>query len=440
LKADRGVTHKAAIEANRLSARHALGAIRRRELSSVELAQACFARIAYREGAVGAWCHVDRDDVIRQARAADEMLRLDTVLGPLHGLPVGIKDVFDTAGMPSEYGSPSLRGRRPERDADAVARLRAAGAIIMGKTVTSEFGMYAATSCRNPHDRERSAGVSSAGSAAAVADFMVPIALGTQHTASTLLPASFCGAFGFKPSFGFTDMRGSNILVPRLANVGFLARSVDDLALFSAVFSPELETPVPHPPRRLGLVRGRAWPQACDAADALESLCRRLPVGIEEIALPAEFDSAERITLGLLAAHMADRFGGMSAEVQRGYNSALRDLIAVGGKLGAAEYIALDRRADELSAAADGLFANVDALITLSAPGEATPASEPGSGALCMPWSLAGLPTISLPLLQGASGLPIGVQLIGRRGRDADLLSIAGGMSDAVLAKASQST
>ena len=430
------MTNIATVEANRLSARQALGAIRRGALNSVDLVQACLARIAEREGAIGAWCHLDREAALRQAREADERQRSGAPLGPLHGLPIGIKDVLDTADMPCEYGSPSLRGRRPQCDADAVARLRAAGAIIIGKTVTSEFGMYAATSCRNPHDGERSAGVSSAGSAAAVADNMVPLALGTQHTASTLLPASFCGAFGFKPSFGFTSMRGSNILVPRLANVGFLARSVEDLVLFAAAFSPELEMTAPHPPQRLGFVRGPAWPYVTpDAAAALETLCRQLPVAIEEVALPAEFDSAERITLGLLAAHMTDRFGGMPAETQRGYNNALRDLIAVGHEMDAATYISFDRSANELAVVADGLFGHVDALITLSAPGEATSASEPGSGAFCMPWSLAGLPAVSLPLLRGSSGLPIGVQFVGRRGGDAGLLSIAAWLTDAVVAK-----
>jgi len=431
------VTTTAAIEANRLPAHLALGAIRRGELSSVDLVETCLARIAERERAVGAWCHLDREAAIRQARAADERQRSGAQLGPLHGLPIGIKDVFDTADMPSEYGSPSLSGRRPQHDADAVARLRATGAVIMGKTVTSEFGMYAATSCRNPHDSERSAGVSSAGSAAAVADFMVPLALGTQHTASTLLPASFCGAFGFKPSFGFTSMRGSNILVPRLANVGFLARSVADLALFASAFSAELDISAPHPPRRLGLVRGPAWPQVTgDAAAALEALCRRLPIAVEEIVLPAEFDAAERTTLGLLAAHMAYRFGRTSAETIRGYNAALGDLIAVGHEMDAAKYIAFDSAADELAAAADGLFAHADALITLSALGEAPPASQPGSGALCMPWSLAGLPAMSLPLSRGARGLPIGIQLIGRRGDDAKLLSVAAWITDAAIAKA----
>lgn len=428
------VTAAGIVEANRLPARQALGAIRRGELRSIELVEACLSRIASRLSAVGAWCWLDRDAVIRQAREADLRQRSGAPLGPLHGLPVGIKDVFDTADAPSEYGSPSLAGRRPDRDADAVARLRDAGAVIMGKTVASEFGMYAATSCRNPRDGRRSAGVSSAGSAAAVADFMVPLALGTQHTASTLLPASFCGAFGFKPSFDFTSMRGSNILAPRLANVGFLARSVDDLALFAAVFSRDLEIAAPLLPQRLGLVHGGASVKiAPDAAAALEALCRRLPVAVQEVRLPAEFESAERITLGLLAAHVAHRFGAVAEAVQQGYNAPLRELIAAGLSMDAAERLALDRAANELAALADELVAGYDALITLAAPGEAPLAPEPGSGALCMPWSLAGLPTISLPLLKGALGLPIGVQLIGRRGGDAALLACASWLTDAAM-------
>ena len=427
-------------EANRLSAAHAAQAIRGRRLSSLALVEACLARIAVREPSVGAWSHLDRDGALRQAREADARQRAGAALGPLHGLPVGVKDVFDTADMPSEYGSGSLRGRRPERDADAVAALRAAGAIVIGKTVTSEFGMYAPTSCRNPHDPARSAGVSSAGSAAAVADAMVPLALGTQHTASTLLPASFCGAFGFKPSPGFTSMSGSNILVPRLANIGFLARSVDDLVLFASVFCAGLEPPlVPRRPKRLGLVRGPARPGvAADAWEALARLIRRIAAPVEALALPSPFARAEEITHGLLAAHLADRFGAMPAAVRAGYCAPLRDLIAAGARLSAADRLAFDRVADDVAAAADALFASCDALITLSALGEATDASEPGSGAMCMPWSLAGLPAVSLPLLRGASGLPIGVQLIGPRGADARLLPIAAWLSRVVLENISE--
>lgn len=420
------------IDANRLSAQSAARAIRDGRLRASELAEACLARIALRESAVSAWSYLDRESVVLQARQADERQRSGAWLGPLHGLPIGIKDVFDTADMPSEYGSASLRGRRPDQDADAVAALRAAGAIIMGKTVTSEFGMYAPTACRNPHDCAHSAGVSSAGSAAAVADHMIPLGLGTQHTASTLLPASFCGVFGFKPTAGFTSMRGSNVLVPRLANIGLLARSVDDLALFASVLAGAIELPLRRsPPQRVRWVRGPAWRRVpTDARVNFGAFLRTLPFPIEELELPPEFDSAEEVTHSLLAVHMARRFGTMSGAIQDGYCAPLRDLIAAGRKLDPSGTALLDNAADRLATAADGLFASCDALVTLSAFGEAPLAPEPGSGAMCMPWSLAGLPTISLPLLRGSHDLPIGIQIIGRRGHDARLLSTAAWLVD----------
>jgi Asp-tRNA(Asn)/Glu-tRNA(Gln) amidotransferase A subunit family amidase len=415
-------------EPNHLPAQLALRAIRAGQLSSVDLVEACLARIAARERAIGAWCFLDRDDALEQARQADQRQRSGAALGALHGVPIGIKDVFDTRDMPSEYGSASLAGRRPALDADAVALLRNAGAIVLGKTKTTEFGMYADTSCCNPHDLDRSPGVSSAGSAAAVADHMVPLALGTQHTASTLLPASFCGVCGFKPSFAFTSMGGSNVLVPRLANIGLLARNVDDLALFASVFAPQFNLPVPvQPPRRLAWVRGPAWTQvSADARSALGGLLRNLPMPVDLLELPGEFDRAFEVAHGLLSAHLAHRFGKLPRSIQDRYCAPLRDAIAAGSSLDAAAYIGLCAEADRVVAAADDLFASCDAFITLAALGQATLRSAgPGSGAMTIPWSLAGLPTVSLPLLTGENGLPIGVQLVGPRGHDAGLLSIA---------------
>lgn len=413
---------------NSLPAHVAVAGIKCGRLSSFDLTRSCLDRIEARDASVGAWCHLDRDDALAQARLADERRRAGADLGPLHGLPVGIKDVFDTCDMPSEYGSPSLKGRRPATDADAVGLLRAAGAVIIGKTVTSEFGMYALPSCRNPHDAGRSPGVSSAGSAAAVADEMVPLALGTQHTASTLLPASFCGVFGFKPSFGFTSMHGSNILVPRLANIGFLARDLDDIALFASAFAQGYGAPVQRlRPQRLGFVRGPGWNRvSADAGAGLDALLRNLPVAVDELVLPAEFDRAIAVTHGLLSAHLAYRFGRMPERTQESYCAPLRAAIAAGFALDAASYLDLDAEADRLTRTACDLFASCDALITLSAHGEATLISDgPGSGELTIPWSLAGLPTLSLPLLKGDHSLPIGVQLVGPPGEDIKLLRTA---------------
>ena len=414
---------------NRMSAVALAAELRQGRLSALDLMNACLGRIASREPEVNAWAFLDVKRARELARLADHQRALGLPLGPLHGLPVGVKDVFDTSDMPSEYGSETLRGRRPTTDAAAVTALRRAGAIIVGKTNTSEFGMYHPSPTRNPLDLSRSPGVSSAGSAAAVVDHMVPLALGTQHTASTTLPASFCGAFAFKPSLGFTSMEGSNVLVPRMAQLGFLARSVADLRLFAAAFDPDLADIVAaiRAPR-LGLVKGPAWTMIDDAARAaFDALLAALQTAIVPVELPAEFDSAVDVTFGLLNAHLAHRFGSAPEETMRRYCRPLQQGIAAGRGIDAAGYLALEAQADRLVERAARLLVEHEALITLSAPGEATRLEHgPGSGVMSMPWSLCGLPTVSLPLLHGGRGLPIGVQLIGRHGGDGELLRIAG--------------
>jgi Asp-tRNA(Asn)/Glu-tRNA(Gln) amidotransferase A subunit family amidase len=418
-----------------LSACDAAIAIRKRQLSASSLLEACLERIAARDPDIQAWSYLDPEAARKQARLADRRQAENAPLGVLHGLPIGVKDVFDTSDMPAEYGSSLFRGRQPETDAAAVSVLRQAGAIIIGKTTTSEFGMYHPSRTRNPRDLEHSPGVSSAGSAAAVVDRMVPLALGTQHTASTVLPASFCGAYAFKPSVGFTSMEGSNILVPRLAQIGFLARSVDDLSLFAGAFDPALAGALDHPrrPPRLALVRGPGWDSVKpDAGLALHALLSALPVAVEEIALPRDFDQAVNVTLGLLNAHLALKFGHLPAESFANLCLPLREAVSSGRALSAPRYLELSAMADCLAATASALFEQCDALVTLSAPGEATRLDEgPGSGFLAMPWSLCGLPTVSLPLLRGSRGLPIGIQLIGPRGRDRELLQTASWLVEA---------
>ncbi|WP_455153285.1 amidase [Bradyrhizobium cenepequi] len=419
---------------NHLSASMLADRLKRGEISALDLTNACLDRIAAREPDVSAWAFVDAERAREQAQRADEWRASGQPLGALHGLPIGVKDVFDTADMPSEYGSGTLRGRRPDADADAVAALRRAGAIIVGKTATSEFGMYHPSPTRNPQDLSRSPGVSSAGSAAAVVDHMVPLALGTQHTASTTLPASFCGAFAFKPSLGFTSMAGSNVLVPRMAHLGLLARSIADLCLFAGAFDPALATvqPAASAPR-LGVVKGPSWTLVDDDARlAFERFIQALPAATTAVELAVEFDQALDVTFGLLNAHLAYRFGSAPAETIGRYCAPLRQGIEAGRTISAARYLTLEAQADRLVELASLLFIDHDALVTLSAPGEATRLEAgPGSGVMSMPWSLCGLPTVSLPLLRGREGLPIGVQLIGGRGRDADLLRIAGWLANA---------
>jgi Asp-tRNA(Asn)/Glu-tRNA(Gln) amidotransferase A subunit family amidase len=288
--------------------------------------------------------------------------------------------------------------------------------------------MYHPSATRNPVDLSRTPGVSSSGSAAAVVDHMVPLGLGTQHTASTTLPASFCGAFAFKPSLGFTSMAGSNILVPRLAHLGLLARSVLDLGLFAGAFDPALAEirPAAQTPR-LGFVKGPGWAATDeDAREAIEGLIEALPATIATVDLPVEFDDAPDITMGLLNAHLTYRFGAAPEATIQCYCAPLRAGIEAGRKLSAERYLTLDAQADRLVDLAGRLFEDIDAIITLSALGEAPLLQDgPGAGVMSMPWSLCGLPTVSLPLLNGRHGLPIGVQLIGRRGGDAPLLRVA---------------
>jgi Asp-tRNA(Asn)/Glu-tRNA(Gln) amidotransferase A subunit family amidase len=416
-----------------LSARSMAQALRRQEITSVALIEACLDRIEARENDVKAWSFLDAASALEQARVADARRAAGERLGLLDGIPIGVKDVFDTADMPSEYGSAIYRGRRPDTDAAAVARLRSAGAIIVGKTATSEFGMYHPSPTRNPHDLSRSPGVSSAGSAAAVVDYMVPLALATQHTASTTLPASFCGVVGFKPTRGFADMTGSNILVPRLTNIAFMARSADDAAFFAGAFDLTLAAPVTGShlaPPRIAFVRGPGWPNvARDAAAELEILLSRITGAgalIAEAVLPRDFDGALTVVMGLLDAHLALRFGSLPPEDINQLCQPLREGIRKGQSISAPQYLELDAQADRLTILGASLFAENDLLVTLSTPGEATRLEDgPGSGVMSMPWSLCGLPTISLPLLTGSSGLPIGVQLIASHGSDRYLLEAA---------------
>lgn len=409
-----------------LSARECVAAMSTGRLKSADLLEACLARIALREPDIRAWSHIDIQGARQQAREADLRHASGSPLGVLHGLPIGIKDVFDTAGLPSEYGSSMYKGRIPATDADAVQVLKQQGAVIVGKTTTSEFGMYHPSPTRNPVDLSRSPGVSSSGSAAAVVDNMIPLGLGTQHTASTTLPASFCGAFAFKPSLGFTSMKGSNILVPRLSHLGLLARSVDDLALFAGAYDANLlvlEPQVAAP--RVAVAHGPGWEITSeDARVAFQKMTDSLSVPVPTVDLGSCFSEGPRVIMGLLDAHMGHRFGAMNVDDAAALCGPLRECIERGRAMSAVDYVALNSLADEYESKVNRLFDEHDIVITLSTLGEATRLEEgPGSGVMSMLWSLCGLPTLSLPLIRGANGLPIGIQVIGRRHNDKTVLS-----------------
>src|SRR5208282_4137983 len=251
---------------NNLSASEAARRIARGELSSVALVEACLARVAKRERTVGAWQHLDADAARRTARMRDA----ESPRGALHGVPVGIKDIFDTADMPTTYGSDIYRQNRPSADAAAVETLRAAGAIVLGKTVSTEFAYFTPGKTSNPHNRAHTPGGSSSGSAAAVADHMVPLAIGSQTAGSVIRPAAFCGVVGFKPSHGAIDIAGVKPFSPSLDTVGTFARTLEDTELLRRVLSgedPGIPDLVSERPKRIGLCRSAYWDKA-EAATA----------------------------------------------------------------------------------------------------------------------------------------------------------------------------
>ena len=426
------------IDPTTLTATAAAAAIARGDFSAEDYVGACLERIAATDSQVGAFAHLDDAYALEQARALDRHRMSGRNLGPLHGIPVAIKDLIDTADYPTEYGSPVVAGRRPNRDAAVVARLREAGAVIIGKTVTTEFAYYHPGKTRNPHDLTRTPGGSSSGSAAAVAAGMVPLAIGSQTNGSVIRPATFCGVFGLKPTHGLVSRAGVLPLSRTLDHLGGFSRSLDDLALLmdaiagydaddpdsrryaAPAFRRTLAEPPPVEPS-FTLMRTPMWERADpEARAALEELARE--VGAREIELTDDVVAAWDAQRAIMAADMAFNLGHF---VDRGgdISQQFRDLVAEGRAVSAAQYLAAIRDRERYVASLSEIFEQYsDAIMTLPAKGVAPDASTTGDPLFCTFWTLTGLPAISLPLLQGDTGLPIGVQLIGAADRDERLL------------------
>ncbi len=317
-----------------LTATQAVADIARGAMSAEEYTSACLDRIEAVEGDVQAFVQLDPEHALAQARALDAHKASGGRIGPLHGIPVGIKDIFDTADFPTECGSPILAGRRPETDAAVVARLREAGAVIIGKTVTTEFAYFHPGKTRNPRDMNRTPGGSSSGSAAAVAAGMVPLAIGSQTNGSMIRPAAFCGVFGVKPSHGLISRAGALTLSRTLDHVGAFARSIEDLALIldcvvgqdpadpdtrpyaAPAFRAGAAEPPPLPPS-FALVRTPMWDKAdADARNALEDLAREL--NAREVDLPDDFRAAWPAQRAIMAAEMAHNLGAAGRPRRRG--------------------------------------------------------------------------------------------------------------------------
>jgi len=418
--------------------------IARGEFSAIELCESYLMRIAAREPEIGAFAFLDEAQVRAAAKAADDYRGTGRSLGALHGLPIGIKDIIDTAAMPTENGTVIDAGRRPRKDAEVVRRLRQAGAIIMGKTVTTELAFFAPGKTRNPHHPAHTPGGSSSGSAAAVAAGFLPLAIGSQTFGSVIRPASFCGVVGFKPSFGLISRAGVLPLAAPLDTVGVFARTVADAALLADALAghdpADPDTRLTPPPRMLDVtlteppvtpdlafVKTPMWDEAEPAThEGFAELAATLGTHCTEVALPDVFQEWAGAQRTLMRAGMARNLEPYYRMGKDRLSPVLRGLLEEGKQIAAVDYLAaLDWRA-ALSHGLDQLFDRYDAIVTPAAPGEAPAGLDStGNPAFNGLWTLCGVPAVSLPMLQGPKGLPVGVQLVGRQGEDARLLRTA---------------
>ena len=416
-------------ELSALGVREAAAAIRAGALSPVELVDACLARIRALDGGLKAWAHVDERGARATAREREAEAREGRLRGPLHGVPVGVKDIFDVAGLPTTGGARPFAHTRPSVDATAVTRLRAAGAIVLGKTVTTEFAYRDPAPTRNPWNPAHTPGGSSAGSAAALGARMAPLALGSQTVGSVLRPAAYCGVVGFKGTHGLVPVAGVIPLAWSLDHVGVLARSVADVALAMSVLSgKDLEPTVVGAPQ-LALapeLLGRASREVAAHVEAVADACARAGASVSKVELPATFRGLHAAGLTVLEAEAAAYHAPSFAKHADDSGSEMRSLIEA--RLGhpAAAYIQANRARLAFREDVMPLLMAHDALLCPTAPAPA-PAGlgSTGDGSLCAPWSNAGVPAISLPSGIAASGLPHAIQLVQAARGSARLLGVA---------------
>jgi len=433
-----------ASQLNWLSATDAARAIREGAISAEQLAEACLARVREADRDVEAWAYLDPEHALTQARARDQDRREGKPVGPLHGVPVGIKDIFDTGDMPTEDGTVLHAGRMPDHDATAVSMLRAAGAVIMGKTVSTEFATYTPGKTRNPRNPAHTPGGSSSGSAAAVAAGMVPLALGSQTNGSVIRPASFCGVYGFKPTHGLIPRGGVLKLSRTLDHVGVFARTLEDVALLAEQLVghdardpdtrlrarvPFVDTVAQEPPLPplLAYVKGPAWERATEETQAaFAELVAALGDRIVEVPMPESARQSLDWHREIMEAEMAANLDRDWEQGRDRISPALRAQLERGRAVKALDYQRARARIPLLNEGFEEIFERCDAIVTPSAPGTA-PAGLQATGdpAFCTLWTLCGMPALSLPLMRGENGLPMGVQLVGRRDNDARLLRTA---------------
>ena len=418
--------------------------IREGAKTSREVVEACLERIAAFEPEIGAWAHLDAEHALGQADRLDEHKSRGLPLGPLHGLPVGIKDIIDTGDFPTENGTALHAGRTPADDATLVARLRQAGAGILGKTVTTELAVYAPGKTRNPHDPSRTPGGSSSGSAAAVASFMVPLAVGTQTNGSVIRPASFCGVFAFKPTIGLISRHNVLKQSRHFDTIGVFGRTLEDLALIAEtlmayddrdpgmrpIARPRLSSVMAEEPPaepRLAFIRTPVWGQAEESTkNAFRELIEHVGERLDIVDLPPLFERAHEDHRKIMEADMALSFAREYSDGKDKLSAVLCEMIERGQAVLATDYNDAVGRIADYNAELDEIFDAYDAILTPSAAGEAPVGLEStGNPAFCTIWSLCGVPALNLPMMQSPNGMPIGVQLLSYRRDDARLFRTA---------------
>ena len=414
---------------NLLTASEAAARLRDGSATSVELVEHCLARISAREGDVHAWAFVDRKIALDQARARDR----EQPRSPLHGVPVGIKDIFDTCDMPTAYGSPIYKDHRPVNDTAVVSLLRLAGAVIMGKCVTTEFASPVPVGARNPHDSTRSPGVSSSGSAAAVADFMVPLAVGSQTGGSTILPAAFCGVVGYKASLTGIDRGGIRHLRPTIDTMGLFARSIEDIALLRAVLvgAEQAKFDLDAHRVRIGVCHTPYWGEAQpETVHALESGARTLAAAgadVMDAELPDVFAGIEdsfRVIVRMEGARAMDwearhHLATMNHWLKRELGASVRP--------DEAQYARAQAHSLACQRALAKLFERCDAIITPSTCGEAVAdLVSVSNSAFNRVWTLMRGPCLTIPAYMGPNGMPVGLQVVGPVGEDGRTIALAG--------------
>jgi Asp-tRNA(Asn)/Glu-tRNA(Gln) amidotransferase A subunit family amidase len=421
-----------------ISAREAARQIAERRITSEELVAAYLEHIEVREPVVGAWQHSDREQALAAARQRDS----EPPRGPLHGVPIAVKDMIDTADMPTTYGSPIYRGHRPPADASCVALARAAGAVALGKTVTTEFATFTPGKTANPRNPAHTPGGSSSGSAAAVADGMAPLAFGTQTAGSVIRPGAYCGCVAYKPSFGLINRAGVKPLADSLDTVGVFARSAEDAAFFVGVLTerPALRQLLPPPQApRFGLYRTPVWDQAEPATGAALDIARaaveRAGAVVAELPIAPEHQGVTEAQDTIMWFETVRALAYERLEHSAELSPGLAQSIDTGMAIGAESYDRARTDAAAARAGLDGFFGVCDAVLVPAAPGEA-PAGlgNTGNPVFNRIWTLLGVPCVAVPARWAENGLPTAVQLVGRIGDDARVMTAAAFLERALAA------